>query len=283
MSLILDALKRAERERHAEPSAALGDLPIQRAARAGSRLPWKLATFIVVLGVLAGVGLKLVRKGPHPATATVQTPAPKAAPPKPLLTSPVPAQTPLIASPPPGPSVIPGTEGVASLDELTQGEPEPQMTPPPPQPAPTSPPKSATPAPAQRTPPPQPEPAEPKVAAAPESAPPEEAPARVEQPAIGTPPRATQPPPREIPPALRQQAPLRTYREMSPEYRADFPELTVQVHVFEQMPSQRFVIVNNRRYHEGETLAEGPVLVEIVKEGLVLDFRGERLLFPIGR
>ena len=76
---------------------------------------------------------------------------------------------------------------------------------------------------------------------------------------------------------------MRSFREMPPEYRADFPQITIQVHVFEQIPAQRFVIVNGRRYREGETLAEGPALVEIVREGLVLDYRGERLLYPIGR
>jgi len=68
---------------------------------------------------------------------------------------------------------------------------------------------------------------------------------------------------------------------MPPDYRADFPALTVEVHVFE--PGRRFVMINGRRYREGERLQEGPQIVEIVRNGVVMDYRGERVLFPLGR
>jgi general secretion pathway protein B len=88
---------------------------------------------------------------------------------------------------------------------------------------------------------------------------------------------------RPVPQALTQQAPLRRFREMPPEYRADFPALDIQVHVFERAAQQRFVIINGHRYREGERMAEGPALIEIVKEGLVVEYRGEKVLYTLNR
>jgi general secretion pathway protein B len=53
------------------------------------------------------------------------------------------------------------------------------------------------------------------------------------------------------------------------------------VHVYDRSAAQRFVRVNGRRYREGETLAEGPLLVAIARDGLVLEYRGQRLLYPL--
>ena len=82
---------------------------------------------------------------------------------------------------------------------------------------------------------------------------------------------------------LTQPAPLRKFREMPPDYRADFPPLRVEIHVYEQAQARRFVMVNGRKYREGERMAEGPSLVEIVPEGMVLEFRGEKVLYTLGR
>ena len=91
------------------------------------------------------------------------------------------------------------------------------------------------------------------------------------------------PAPAEIPPALTVPAPLRKFREMPPDYRADFPALKIEIHVYEKAPQSRFVMVNGRKYREGERLSEGPALVEIVPEGLVLEYRGEKVLYTLGR
>ena len=42
-------------------------------------------------------------------------------------------------------------------------------------------------------------------------------------------------------------------------------------------------MVNGHKYREGERLAEGPALIEIVPDGMVLEYRGERLLYTLGR
>ena len=271
MSLILDALKRAERERHAEHGAALEELPPSRRPRAARRWGRWLGLLLLAL-VTVAVTLSVVRQRSRPAPAVAArpvpaaprpaAPAPQAVPPAPVrpepgtrLQQPIPAR--------PAPAVIPGTEGVASLDDLTQGTVE------------DLPPVTAMPT----------EPAAVDLKPAPAEAGPEAA-AQVEAEAEPAPQEQTAPPPAEapaptIPPALTQQAPVRKLREMPPDYRADFPALTVEVHVFE--PDRRFVMVNGRRYGEGERLAEGPQILEIVRSGIVLEYRGEKVLYPLGR
>ena len=101
------------------------------------------------------------------------------------------------------------------------------------------------------------------------------------QPEPETQPQAAAPP--EIPPALTQPAPLRKFREMPPDYRADFPALKIEIHVYEKAQARRFVMINGRKYREGERLTEGPSLVEIVPDGIVFEYRGEKVLYTLGR
>jgi general secretion pathway protein B len=58
------------------------------------------------------------------------------------------------------------------------------------------------------------------------------------------------------------------------------PEMHIDVHVYATKASDRFVYINMRRYQEGQTLAEGPVLEHIRRDGVVLDYRGVRFLLP---
>lgn len=273
MSLILDALKRAERERQAERSAALDDLPASAAPRPRRRRGRWLALGLLaaVVGAVAlGVGRRpkpaaQVAGKPAPAAAHPAPQAPPAQVPAPAATpAPAPAQPPIQARP--APSVLPGTEGVATLDDLTP-ESDVELVPA----APAAPPAAtASTPPPELTAEPEPAPAEAESQEEPEAA------AAPPQPATAAPPAS-----RPVPPALTQKAPVRKLREMPPDYRADFPALTVEVHVFE--PGRRFVMINGRRYREGERLAEGPQILEIVRDGIVMDYRGERVLLPIGR
>lgn len=52
--------------------------------------------------------------------------------------------------------------------------------------------------------------------------------------------------------------------------------LHLDVHVYSDQPQDRFVLLNLRKYHEGDELQEGPRLDEITPEGVILSFRGER-------
>jgi len=58
------------------------------------------------------------------------------------------------------------------------------------------------------------------------------------------------------------------------------PELHLDVHVFAANPADRFVYVNNRKYREGATLEEGPLVERIRRDGVVLNYQGLRFLLP---
>ena len=64
--------------------------------------------------------------------------------------------------------------------------------------------------------------------------------------------------------------------ELPAEFRASAPEITVDVHVFTDNPEQRFVLVNLRRFREGEQLPGGPRLLHITPDGIALAWQGRR-------
>ena len=58
------------------------------------------------------------------------------------------------------------------------------------------------------------------------------------------------------------------------------PELHLDVHVYATRPSERFVYINMRKYHEGATLQEGPAIERIRRDGVVLNYQGLRFVLP---
>jgi len=63
--------------------------------------------------------------------------------------------------------------------------------------------------------------------------------------------------------------------------RREIPELKVTMHVFASEPARRFIIVNGDRHVEGDDL-EGLKVIEIRADGVVLEFDGQRFLYPRG-
>lgn len=63
--------------------------------------------------------------------------------------------------------------------------------------------------------------------------------------------------------------------------RKDLPKLELSMHVFSPDASERFIVLNGKRYTL-ETPAPGPELslLDIVADGAVLEFRGQRFLLP---
>jgi general secretion pathway protein B len=58
--------------------------------------------------------------------------------------------------------------------------------------------------------------------------------------------------------------------------RGTVPALHLDLHVYSPSPQQRFIFVNSRKYREGETLQEGPVVEQITADGAVLSYGGSR-------
>jgi len=53
------------------------------------------------------------------------------------------------------------------------------------------------------------------------------------------------------------------------------PPLHLDIHVYSETPTERFVFINMSRYNEGGTLSEGPKVVRISKGGVVLRHQGQ--------
>ncbi|MFQ5608700.1 MAG: general secretion pathway protein GspB [Woeseiaceae bacterium] len=58
------------------------------------------------------------------------------------------------------------------------------------------------------------------------------------------------------------------------------PDLHVDVHVYSDVPSERFVYINMNKYRENQALDEGPVITEITNDGVILNHRGTAFILP---
>jgi general secretion pathway protein B len=56
------------------------------------------------------------------------------------------------------------------------------------------------------------------------------------------------------------------------------PTLKLELHAYSDRPSERFVFINGRKYKEGERLTEGPEVVAVEPNGVVLSQQGQRFL-----
>lgn len=82
-------------------------------------------------------------------------------------------------------------------------------------------------------------------------------------------------------PGLPAMPPL--LRDMPSDYRAQLPPLRLQVHVYDTDPARRWVMIDDRRYLQGTAVPGGALISEIVADGVVFEFRGERVLWPLSR
>lgn len=267
MSFILDALKRAERERTVGQAPGAGEIA-QSSAAAPARRNWLLPVVIAVLvanALLAG-WLLLNRTAPATPGASLA-----AAPATPLPPPPLPATTPSEA-----PAIEDGGT-LSSLDDLgaqtdeseIEGEAEEDAEE---QAA------SAAPAPAKPRPRPRAAPATPatQTAAEEENVMEDEAPVEVHPEA---PPAAAVSAAAPVPSSSAATA----LREMPSSYQANFPALNLEVHAHDAQPERRFILISGKRYREGQNLAEGPRVIEIVADGVVLEHAGQQVLYPLPR
>ncbi|MEK6805111.1 MAG: general secretion pathway protein GspB [Pseudomonadota bacterium] len=237
MSLILDALKRAESERGAQAMSGLPALSPVSLAEPASPLRWVLMGGVAI--VIAGLaGWKYFSAAPktQPVETLVELRQESIEAAGPIEAAPA-RIAPKLSSEPEKPII--GTEEVASFDEVTGPEESQQLE-------------------------------SPIVPAAPVAPEPE---IRVAAPPPAPPPEIAQTPPRNKTPVKLNDTPAA--------YRAAFPALTFQVHSWDTNPKARFVRIDGYRYTEGETLASGPKIVEITANGLVLDWQGERVIYPL--
>lgn len=267
MSYILDALVKAERERHLGQAPRLDDAP-PRATVEPAESPgwWQAASTIIAAALVVATLLFVFLREPAapPATsaaARAAVPAPAATDPAPKAAAPGPSSAAPVAATERSPQMRPKIDAIdqsapiASLDDLVD-QPEPAPPAPPPREALAS---GDT-------------PGEP-IATLDDGG-------NTQTTTLAPAPRArTQVGKLTLDPAPAGGA--IALADMPAGYRDSFPALAMDVHVWNADPAKRFVLVNGRRYHEGDQLSDGPQIVEITGQGMVLQYNGQRVLYGL--
>ena len=63
-------------------------------------------------------------------------------------------------------------------------------------------------------------------------------------------------------------------------FQQSLPPLHLDVHSYSANPAERFVVINMQRYQIGDTLKEGPKVINIVPQGVILEYHGTTFLLP---
>lgn len=253
MSLILEALKKSERQRQVGSVPTLATPPMTR-KRKRSILPW-LMTAIAVAAVAGWWMSREEMPAPTPLPAGTIASAP------PLAAAAKKPEVPMTTVAPPPAAVVPATPPPSAAgmteDQLAKAAALIAAA------APLNPSPSATQSPAP---------------IAPATTPPASGAVSPEQLAPAT--AALAPPVAAPPPSAT--ASLPKLWELPYEKRKDIPALVMSLQVYAADPAQRFAIINDERHVEGDSLGEGLKLQEITPDGLIVEYRGERFLFPRG-
>ncbi|MBT8066461.1 MAG: general secretion pathway protein GspB [Gammaproteobacteria bacterium] len=78
----------------------------------------------------------------------------------------------------------------------------------------------------------------------------------------------------------RQVVSLPTIYELVADGSIALPELHLDIHVYSDVPEERFIFINMSKHREQSQLSEGPLVEEITSEGVVLTYRGKSFLLP---
>ncbi len=73
---------------------------------------------------------------------------------------------------------------------------------------------------------------------------------------------------------------VRLLRLMPPDFQSALPQMVVNIHVYSNAEAERILYINNRQYHAGDKVRDDVVVEEIVEDGAVLNFRGQRFKLP---
>lgn len=247
MSFILDALKKSENERQRQIGPSLADVPLRRAK---AERPWWAVAVAALLVVNLGVLIVVLTRNDKP-----QTPAPVQA--APIQQAPPPRQ-----QPPPQAQHQPQNQNMSApsrVDPSVRSLADEAGT-------------DADLLPVEGT-------IDPAIAAAASvpAGPPVVRPI--------TPPSVAPLPNTQATFAARAREPA-VQDEVLPTNSSllasgtSLPDMKLDIHVYSANPAERFVFVNMRKYVEGQSLSEGPMLERITPDGAVLNQRGTRFLLP---
>lgn len=242
MSLILDALRKSEHERHGASDSVLPLIVTPRAGVTRKKRVAYLPILIMLLVVIATAVVFIYRETIFPSRTVTQG-----------------AATPAVAKP----QVVQKRRAEAPIKELQQ------TSTPEPDPTQSTPPLIGTEVPAPLQLPPVAE--RPKVVK--RSLP--------QKPESATPPESTIKPkakPKPIPEALKRDAIPAALSTFPADFIRKVQPLHLDFHVYSSDISRRMVYINNREYEEGDRLKSGLKVVRIVPRGAVMQWNQQSFL-----
>lgn len=74
--------------------------------------------------------------------------------------------------------------------------------------------------------------------------------------------------------------PVKFLRGMPPEFQQALPELAVNIHIYSPLAAERILYINNRQYQAGDKIRDDVVVEDIVEDGAVLSYAGQRFKLP---
>jgi general secretion pathway protein B len=84
---------------------------------------------------------------------------------------------------------------------------------------------------------------------------------------------------KEVPEMIKQQEYPFVY-QLPFNIRKEIPKIKLNIHIYDQNKESRLVVVNGENYEIGDLIEETLLIHDIVPEGLVLDFNGQKFLIP---
>ncbi|MEN8135298.1 MAG: general secretion pathway protein GspB [Thermodesulfobacteriota bacterium] len=74
---------------------------------------------------------------------------------------------------------------------------------------------------------------------------------------------------------------LITFANLPPDIRSALPELVIAAHYYSSKPSSRMASINGRIMRQGQSVADGLILEEIIREGVILSFHDYRFSLEV--
>jgi general secretion pathway protein B len=81
-------------------------------------------------------------------------------------------------------------------------------------------------------------------------------------------------------PVVPTPPPIKFLRGMPPEFQKALPELVMNIHVYSTVEAERLLYINNTPYIAGQKIHDDLLVEQIVPDGAVLVFRGQRFKLP---
>lgn len=81
-------------------------------------------------------------------------------------------------------------------------------------------------------------------------------------------------------PVATEKEPIKFLRAMPADFQRELRDLSVTIHIYAPNEADRILYINNRQYRAGEQVRDGVMVEEIVPDGAVLTYHGQRFKLP---